>query len=223
MKLTAEHTKQGYYNSSGKKIPNVTTIAKMIQAPEGLIHWAWQCGVDGKDYRVERDSAATAGHVCHAMIQSAIIGSPFVADPSIPEELIALAKQGFEGFRSWMAGSRFLLQHSEVRVISERFQYGGRLDCIASVNGELCIVDWKTSGSRRPYESWLPQIAAYRQGWNETHLNQRVEACHLMVLAKADAGFSHHYFPSSTIDVGWRAFLACLELYECRKKVSALL
>ena len=223
MKLTAEQTHPGYYNAAGTRIPNVTTISKLIQSPEGLIHWAWKLGTEGRDYKQVRDEAATAGHACHSMIECYIRGVHFKVDETLDEETLRLAKQGFSAFKSWIDSTKFELLRSEVRIISELYQYGGRLDCIASVNDEPCIVDWKTSGGRKVQESWLPQIAAYRQGWNENHRAEPVTGCHLMVLAKADAGFSHHYFPPSTIDTGWKAFLACLELYDRKKEIARLI
>jgi hypothetical protein len=223
MQLTNEQTRPGYYNAAGKKIPSVTTISKLIQASEGLIHWAWDLGCQGQDYRTVRDQAATAGHAAHSMIECAITGRPFMADPAVDEATMALARQGFGGFQSWIADTKFELVQSEVRIISEEHQYGGRLDCIAKIKDELCIFDWKTSKGRRVQESWLPQVAAYRQGWNETHPYQRIKGCHIMVLAKEDAGFSHHYFPESSMDVGWQAFLACQALYEARKKIGKLI
>lgn len=219
--LAKEHTHPGYYNAAGERIPNVTTIAKLIQAPEGLIHWAWDLGTKGQDYRAVRDDAATAGHACHAMIECAIKGQTFVP-ADMDEETLGLATQGFRAFQSWLASANFALIRTEVVVVSERYQYGGRLDCIATVNGEPCIVDWKTSKKSSPMPAWLPQVAAYRQAWNETHRGEQVKACHLMQLRKADAGFSHHYLPPETMDLGFRAFLACLELYDLRKQVEKL-
>lgn len=221
-KLAKQHTHPGYYNAAGKRVPNVTTVAKLIQAPEGLIHWAWQLGVDGKDYREERDAAATAGHICHHMIESSIKGREITFDDGIDEETKGLAVRGFQGFQRWAESTKFSLIQTEVVVISEKYQYGGRLDCIATVNGEPCIVDWKTSKKSSPMPAWLPQVAAYRQGWNETHRGEQVKSCHLMQLRKADAGFSHHYLPPETMDLGFRAFLACLELYDLRKQVEKL-
>ena len=221
MKVKKQHTHPGYYNAAGTRLPSVTTVAKLISPPEGLIHWAWDCGMKGLDYREVRDSAADAGTLAHSMIEADI--KQLEQPSSEDEEQQRLALQGFNAYRSWREGSKFELHTTETVLVSERYQYGGRLDCVASVNGELCIVDWKTSKTRSPRDAWLPQIAAYRQGWNENHRGQLIGCCHLLQLSKADAGFSHHYFPSETIDLGWRAFLACLELYDCRKAVQKVL
>lgn len=223
MKLAPEQTRPGYYNAAGKRVPSVTTVAKLIQESEPLISWANRIGLEGQDYRQVRDAAATAGHICHSMVECHILGRQFMPDPATLEEDRRLADQGFSAFLSWKEGSRVSLIHSEVKILSERYQYGGRLDCIAHIGDELCILDWKTSGHRRPYDSWLPQVAAYRQGWNENHPDQPIKSCHLVILAKADAGFSHHYFPESSMDAGWRAFLACLELYDQKKKIAKLI
>lgn len=225
MKVEARHTHPGYHNASGTRVPSVTTICKLIDKPEGLIHWAWKCGTEGKDYRNVRDEAATAGHVAHGMVEAAIKGSSFVLDPALDEQIVANAKRSFASFQSWMESTRFQLERTEVSLVSERHQFGGRLDCIALVMSEgkpeRCIVDWKTSSG--VYASYVVQVSAYRGAWNESNRNQPIIGCHLLRMKKDDAGFVHHYFPPETLDKAWRAFLVCRELYDLQSALGKLI
>jgi hypothetical protein len=68
--------KGGYKNAKGEKLPGVSTVAKLIEEPGGLIHWAWQLGMDGIDYQEARDQAADAGTAAHAAIEQWKRGGP---------------------------------------------------------------------------------------------------------------------------------------------------
>lgn len=220
MKVEAHHTHPGYYSASGARVPSVTTIAKLIDTSEGLIHWAWQCGVDGKDYRKVRDEAATIGHIGHALVEARIRNLPFDTsqiDPAILEP----ALESLRAFDTWCETTHFNLLETEVRVLSERYQYGGRLDNVAEVTGETCITDFKTSSG--VYPSYMLQVSAYRHAWNETHHDRPILGCHLLRLKKDDAGFVHHYFPPKSLDKAFVAFLLCRELYDKQKELKKLL
>lgn len=222
VKVEPRFTHKGYVNAAGKRLPSVTTICKLIDKPEPLLFWAWRMGCEGKDFREVRDDAATAGHAAHAMIEARIKGRELPFDlSSLDPEIRANAERGFAGFEKWIEGNRFQLIHSEVAMVSERHQFGGRLDCIASVLGELCICDWKCAGGI--YTSGLVQVAAYRGAWNETHMNEPILGCHMLRIKKDDAGFLHQYFPPPTLDKAWRAFLVCRELYDLQNELGKLL
>jgi hypothetical protein len=57
------------YEIGGKRVPSVTTIISRFKDSGGLIHWAWQQGMDGLDYRETRDKAALAGHLAHYLME----------------------------------------------------------------------------------------------------------------------------------------------------------
>jgi len=59
---------QIYRTKDGVRVPSVTTIIGRFKESGGLIHWAWALGMEGKDYRQVRDSAADAGSLAHSMI-----------------------------------------------------------------------------------------------------------------------------------------------------------
>lgn len=220
MRVEPKFVHAGYHNNAGERIPSVTTLAKMIDRPDALIWWAWDCGMKGIDYKKVRDDAATIGHVGHALVEARIKGQPF-DESGVEPGLLAPAKESLQAFDTWCEASQFVLLETEVKLISERYQFGGRLDCVATVTGETCIVDFKTS--KGVYESYLLQVSAYRHAWNETHKNRPVMGCHLLRLKKDDAGFVHHYFPPKTLDKAFTAFLLCRELYDLQKELKKLI
>ena len=60
--------KAGYYLVDGTRVPSVTTVLGRFKESGPLIHWAWGLGIQGKDYREERDKAADAGTLAHAAV-----------------------------------------------------------------------------------------------------------------------------------------------------------
>ena len=59
-----------YRLEDGTRVPGVTTITNKFKDSGGLIHWAWQCGIDGVDYRAKRDEAGDVGHLAHAAVDA---------------------------------------------------------------------------------------------------------------------------------------------------------
>ena len=71
---------QPYFNKAGQRLPSVTTIISRFKESGGLIHWAWNLGREGQDYRQVRDEAADAGTLAHAMIEEDNLGMLIAID-----------------------------------------------------------------------------------------------------------------------------------------------
>ena len=56
-----------YRLNDGTIVQGTTTICNQLDKP-GLLDWAWRCGVNGTDWREERDSAGDIGTNVHDMI-----------------------------------------------------------------------------------------------------------------------------------------------------------
>src|SRR5688572_16816693 len=124
--------KGGYRTADGERVPSVTTIISRFKEAGGLVHWAWQLGVDGKDYREERDQAAGIGTMAHTLVENWIHGSPLVIDGK-PEDT-EKAHKAFGAFLQWADQSRLAVTHTEVGLVSEKHRYGGTLDAAITVN-----------------------------------------------------------------------------------------
>jgi hypothetical protein len=210
----------GYYTADGERVPGVTTICDLIKDSGGLVHWAWKLGIDGVDYRAVRDAAATAGTIAHDMVETHILGGDYQCPPETPVEVEAKARQAFENFLRWEAHNKLEIIATEQSMVSERHRFGGTLDGIgvAQVNGDLALVDWKSSA--RLYETYLAQLAAYARLWNELNPDSLITGgFHLCRFSKEHGDFQHSYF--SELDDGWAAFLHARALYDLRKKLKA--
>ena len=64
---TKTKANQKYKMLSGEIVPSVTTVLGILAKP-ALIHWAWDCGMKGEDYRKVRDTAADIGTLAQFLI-----------------------------------------------------------------------------------------------------------------------------------------------------------
>ena len=53
-----------YKKADGTRVPSATTYLGVLAKP-ALIHWAWELGVQGLDYRKVRDQAGETGTLGH--------------------------------------------------------------------------------------------------------------------------------------------------------------
>lgn len=212
--------RQRYKLADGTVVPSVTTILGRFKDSGGLIYWAWQQGMDGKDYRETRDEAAAAGTLAHAMIEARIHDTTHEADPGTDPQVVEMALNAREQFDAWWSQHQIKLHTTEWRGVSERHRYGGTLDAIGEVGGELCLVDWKTSNGF--YPDYLAQLAAYRELWNECNPASPIaDLYYCCRFDKEHAEFAERKF--SDLAPAWKYFLNCRESYELDKSLKAKL
>lgn len=212
--------KAGYRTADGERVPGVTTICDIIKDSGGLIHWAWKCGIDGKDYRELRDAAASAGTYAHDLIEAHLKGDKFIMPPQdMDPEIQRKAERAFSNFLAWEVQNKLEIVATEMTLVSEIYRYGGTMDglAVAKVSGRMSLVDWKTS--RSIYESYLAQLAAYAKLWEEHHPDQPIDGgFHLLRISQDYGDFSHHYFDE--LEEEWHAFLDARSLYDRKKRMK---
>jgi len=152
---------QPYKTADGKRVPGVTTVIGncKIGGIDGLLYWANRLGMDGKDFRGERDKAADAGTCAHEMVDCAIRQVQFDMAP-YTKEILKLAEPAYMAYLKWADSTKLSVFESELPLVSEKYRYGGTMDAIM-VDGELSMGDWKTSNSI--HVDYLCQLAAYKQ------------------------------------------------------------
>lgn len=212
--------KKGYYTKDGKRCPGVTTIVSRFKDAGGLIHWAWQQGYDGIDYRQKRDEAADAGHLAHDFIECDIHGRELPDTSKNDPELVKLALKALEAFRDWKSQVKLEIIETETPLVSERYRFGGTFDALARVNGKIVLLDWKTSNA--VYSDYIAQVGAYGELLMER--GTIVDGAQLLRFGKEYADFHHHSYPREVLDKGWRFFQLAREMYDIDavlKKVAA--
>jgi hypothetical protein len=204
-----------YRTADGAQVPGVTTVlgSSLGWKTPGLIHWAWKLGIEGKDYKAERNRAADVGSLAHACAEARIIGKPL---PALPEEHRAKVEGALSAFDAWRAESRIDLVASEVPLISEAHHYGGCIDAVGVFDGVAQLVDFKSS--KDLYPDQICQVAAYASLWTENHPDLPIRAWHILRWGPG-GDFHHHALNAEQIAAGWRVFLAALQIYTDRKLV----
>lgn len=213
---------KGYRDVSGKKIPGTTTIIGRFKDSGALIRWAWQRGKEfpDEDLYASRDEAGAIGTVAHAMVEASIKG----LNPEgvgglamLNDEGRERARNAFKTYQQWASMSKLEILEQEIPLVSERYKFGGTPDAIGKVNGQLCLVDWKTSNG--VYGDYLLQLAAYKQLWEENNPDRPlVGGFHLCRFSKDYGDFSHHFY--TELESAWAMFWRLREAYEFDKELK---
>ena len=203
-----------YKTADGKRVPGVTTILSRFKESGGLIHWAWNLGTQGIDYRAARDAAGDVGHLAHQWIDDHLHGRDLAPSPDgTSPDTRDKAGAALQAFRDWTRQVRLEVLDTERPLISEQHRFGGTYDAIAVCDGTLMLLDWKSSN--RIYPEYVCQIAAYRALIHENAKGAAVpEAACLLRVGKEMGDFHYHSFPPAVLDVGWAAFLHMRALYD---------
>lgn len=206
--------REGYFLKDGTRVPGTTTVIGRFKDSGALIYWAWQQGKAGLDYRETSKAAADAGTIAHAMVEASIKGEPAPSFPDASVDVIAKAVSAFGAYSTWAAQSKLEFLETEPRLVSEAYRFGGTPDAIGYLNGELCMLDWKTSNS--VYADYLLQLAAYRVLWEENRPGYPIKGgFHLCRFAKEHGDFAHHYYPD--LADAWQQFLLFRRAYDLDK------
>jgi len=168
-KLVRNAPHQKYHLADGTQVPGGSTICKIGDDAGALIHWAWNLGREGKDYKKERDKAADIGTIAHFLIECYLTGQ--VADlDDYSQEDIDKALGCYNKFVDWWDEQNLKVVATEIQLVNETYKFGGTVDLIAKrPNGHHVLIDFKTS--KKISESYWRQCAGYAALWNQ---NQEV-------------------------------------------------
>jgi hypothetical protein len=201
-----------YKLEDGTRVPSVTTYLGVLNKP-ALIHWAWELGVQGLDYRKVRDAAGDTGTLVHYLILCDLKNmEPDLRDYSQTDITSTTVPMG--KYFEWKADHEVKPIVLETPMVSETYRFGGTPDFYGEVDGVLTLLDFKTSGA--VYAENFYQLSAY---WKllEEH-GEKPESAGILRIGKTlDEGFE--YRAAGKLDVHWDIFCACQEIYELQKKL----
>ena len=204
-----------YKLADGTRVPSVTTVLGRFKDAGPLMHWAWQCGVDGKDFRKVRDDAADAGTLAHQAVEAHVRQQPiaWAGDPAVIER----AQKAFGAFLEWADQTKLTVDKTELPLVSEKYRFGGTFDAIL-LGAKRAMGDWKSSNGI--YGEYLAQLAAYGQLWQENFPEEPIEGgFHLLRFDKTHGDFTHKWW--GELSAGWEYFLRLREAYEYDKELKA--
>lgn len=221
--------KHGYvWKEKGKNLPGVTEILKKTFPKEALLQWAANLASEARGNGANHDDARFAWRTVSK--EAADIGSSvhafceefpnFDAEDLAGEEVWPKepsARKACEAFIAWWASRHVKVLDQEKIVFSRALFYCGTFDLLAEVDGEIAILDYKTSSGL--YREMPVQLAAYSVALEEM-TGERVSNGWIVRLDKKTGKFEPHYVPiNEKLRGTWQC---CLDWYRCLQHVDDL-
>lgn len=207
-KASRQHTV--YKLCDGTRVPGVTTILGVINKP-ALVKWANKLGLDGYDSTKYVDATARIGTCAHELVQEYLGGKLVDRNAYQPDEIDA-AENALISFFAWEKahGGKLETIHIELPLVSEKHRYGGTIDWLGYIDGQIWLVDFKTTKGIFPEHEY--QTCAYHRLLIEK--GYTVHGVRLLRIGRTeDEGFDDHIMPQRKLDMGWDVFSAAHSLY----------
>lgn len=212
-----------YINSKGERLSGVTTIISQNLGwnTGALTYWAWDCGMNGKDYRKVSQEAADIGTFVHAILEADILGRPW---PEVPVDLKEQVDNAVLGYLHWKDTVNFKPLRTEISLVDEVRGFGGTMDLVMVAKHNI-LSDHKSS--KGIYPDHKVQISTYRKLWDEAqwelvdgNLIPWTKPCEINGLAllqvgKLDGSFHYHFWPE--LNKGWEVFECLLKIHKLQK------
>ena len=162
LKTKTVDRKRFYVTPEGNEYPSITTVLSP-RGKEGLMKWRKRVGEKVANHICNK--AATRGTKVHKMCEDFLNGEDMTHHKKdfLPYCLFnELKDKTFDNINEVIG--------QEVTLYSDKYKVAGRTDLIAEYNGELSIVDFKTSTNERKdsyNENYYIQTAAYAEMFEE--------------------------------------------------------
>jgi ATP-dependent exoDNAse (exonuclease V) beta subunit len=159
---------------TGEKYPSITSVLS-IRQKEGLIKWRQRVGEEVANHVMIQ--SANRGTAVHNMVEDHLNNIDINNVEKYKKQF--LPRMMFQVLKPILNNiNNISLQ--EAQMFSEKYTVAGRCDCIAEYDGELSVIDFKTSKGEKE-EDWIEnyfiQGAAYAEMYEEhfgTPINQIV-------------------------------------------------
>ena len=164
-------------------------------------------------HRQTSTSAINIGTITHDWVEEAInfhIKGGVI--PELPTQEEAL--NSIDAFKSWVQENDIEWISAEEKLYHRKHKYAGTVDALANINGEYCVIDWKTS--KAVYPEYHLQVAAYAKAVEDMY-EKKVDATYILRCDKVTGRFEA--VRSTDIAKNFRAFLAALTLYKRLKEI----
>jgi hypothetical protein len=166
-------------------VPSVTWISSYYPKGIGFYKFLAQKGWD--EAEAIKQAAGDKGSKVHYAIEDLIAGkivtmeSKYLNPTTEQEEALTLEEyECLISFAGWVKERNPKFLKSEFVVFEEAFGYAGTVDTLCEIDGELFIVDFKTSQSVWPDHEL--QISAYKQALDLKELGIEGKEVNMMIL-----------------------------------------
>jgi hypothetical protein len=151
------------------------------------------------------------------MIEAELTGQPMPDTSQLDPEVVGRAETAYLSFLDWARLVDFKVVQTELSLVDPDLKVGGTMDKV-SIQGRLCITDFKTSKGGTAYpEMWI-QLAAYGHLWQLHYPDHPIHDYYLLILDKNNGGFSYHH--KHKLDKHLEIFKHCVEIYHLWKEIK---
>ena len=154
-KTLPEFMKGNGYEADGIWYPRVTAIVSIKAKPALYAFYASMPSLAAGE--AMKDKSAEEGTLIHETIE-AILKKESVTIPASIQPAVA-------AFQNFYDSNPVIVHQVEERLVSQRHRYAGTMDVLAEINGQLGVLDIKTSLAI--YRDYQIQTAAYVEALKE--------------------------------------------------------
>lgn len=205
--MPKKENKHVYYTKSGKEIPSVTHIIQILAKPE-LTGWANWLGFKRISVTKFLNDKAYIGTAFHNRVEC-YFGDKVYQHP-MAQEVDRKVEHLFQTFLPWAKEVNPKVIYQEHEYTCD--DYGGKIDMLAKIKGEVNLIDFKTSKDIHP--SQFLQLGGYLNliEKNDPKLYNKITCCQIIAVTeekvKVKAIFKKDMLKYQT------AFNCCLSLYK---------
>jgi len=146
-------------------VPSVTWISGFW--PKGIGFYKWLADKGWDEAEAAKQAAGDKGSRVHLAIEKILNGEEFRIDTKVLDKNTAeLTELTYEellcvkSFIDWRNEAKPEVIATETTIFSERGGYAGTVDCVCRIDGQLYVIDFKTS--KQVWKEHELQISAYR-------------------------------------------------------------
>lgn len=226
------------YHDGKKRLPGVTTVIGSVLAKPALMWWAANVASEAtaealasglsveqaleigrKAHAVRRDAAADAGTLAHSYVEQWLAHESLAVDLADEQQAkgFAAARRLIDWVEEAEGAGRLEVLGFEVPLVDVASGYGGTIDMVASIDGVVHVVDFKTG--KGVYDEVALQLGAYRALWN-LHNPERPVTRALVLHSPVEGDLAVHSLEQTHLDAGASCFAACLHIYKTKKALS---
>ena len=180
-----------YETPEGNKYPSITTVLS-VRNKKGLHDWRKRVGDDVANYVARK--AANRGTAVHHMCED-YLNNDFDEEKHKKKFLPYVL---FNQLRDSLLRKVNNIYSQEAGLYSDKYKVAGRVDCIAEYDGELSIIDFKTSSKERSddwNESYYIQASAYAEMFEE---RTGIEINQVAILVVTEDGVVQEFVKNKT-------------------------
>ncbi|MCI4432766.1 MAG: PD-(D/E)XK nuclease family protein [Nitrosopumilus sp.] len=152
-----------YLTPQGKLYPSITTVLSKTSDMLGLDEWRERVGNDIAEQIMKE--AQIHGTMTHKLCED------YLNNKESEGDFLEIPKNHFEKLKPYLHKMNNI-RGIELPLYSDEFEIAGTCDCVAEYNGDLSIIDFKTSRSRLvehydKVQKYFIQATAYSLMWKE--------------------------------------------------------